>query len=79
MATKKTRTSDSNATMDDGNVMTSIALTFGDKKFDQEDAFKTGDNNDPDDFFAPILVTYHYLFPASPSLALKVSFFWCCL
>jgi hypothetical protein len=34
-----------------GNVMTSIAMTFGDKKFIQEDAIKMGKNDDPDDFF----------------------------
>jgi hypothetical protein len=33
------------------NVMTSIAVTFGDEKFDQEEAIKTGNNNDPDDLF----------------------------
>ncbi len=32
-----------------GDVMTSIAVTFGDEKFDQEDAIKTGENNDADD------------------------------
>jgi hypothetical protein len=32
-----------------GNVMTSIAVTFGDEKFDQEDTIKMGNNNDPDD------------------------------
>jgi hypothetical protein len=31
--------------------MTSITVTFGDKKFDQEDATETGDNDDPDDLF----------------------------
>ncbi len=35
----------------DGNVMTSIPVTFGDEKFDQEDAIKKGDNDVPDDLF----------------------------
>ncbi len=34
-----------------GNVMTSIAVTFGDTKFSQEDAIKMGNNNIPDDLF----------------------------
>ncbi len=33
----------------DGDVMTSIAVTFGDKKFNQESTIKTGDNNNADD------------------------------
>ncbi len=32
--------------------MTSIAVTFGDKKFDQEDTIETGNNNNPDDLFS---------------------------
>jgi hypothetical protein len=32
-----------------GDVVTSIAVTFGDKKLYQEDAIKTGDNNNADD------------------------------
>ncbi len=35
----------------DSNVMTSISVTFGDEKFNQEDAIKTGDNDNPDDLF----------------------------
>ncbi len=35
----------------EGNVMTSIAVTFNDEKFDQEDAIETGNNNNPDDLF----------------------------
>ncbi len=34
-----------------GNVMTSIAVTFGDEKFDQEDPIEIGDNNNPGDLF----------------------------
>jgi hypothetical protein len=33
----------------DGNVITSIAVTFGDKKFDQEKAIKTGNNDNADE------------------------------
>ncbi len=33
----------------DGNVMTSITVTFGDEKFDREDTIKTGDNKKADD------------------------------
>jgi hypothetical protein len=58
-----------------GNVMTSIAMTFGDEKFNQEDAIEMSDNNNADDLSTPILVSYHYLLPASPSLALKVFLF----
>ncbi len=32
-----------------GNVVTSIAMTFGNKEFDQEDAIETGDNDNADD------------------------------
>ncbi len=32
-----------------GDVVTSTAVTFGDKKFNQEDAIKTGNNNNADD------------------------------
>jgi hypothetical protein len=35
----------------DGNVMTSLAVTFGDKKFYQEYTIKMGNNNNPDDLF----------------------------
>jgi hypothetical protein len=31
------------------NVMTSIAVTFGDKKFDHKDAIEMDDNNNTDD------------------------------
>jgi hypothetical protein len=32
-----------------GNLMTSIAVTFGNKKFDQEDTIEMGNNDNPDD------------------------------
>jgi hypothetical protein len=32
-----------------GDVVTSITMTFGDKKFDQEDAIETGNNDNADD------------------------------
>jgi hypothetical protein len=35
----------------DNNVTTSIAVTFGDKNLDQEDAIKTGKIFNPDDLF----------------------------
>jgi hypothetical protein len=35
----------------DSTVMTSIAMTFGEEKFDRENAMKTGNNGNPDDLF----------------------------
>ncbi len=45
-----------------GNVMTSITVAFGDKKFDQEDAIKNGDNDNPDDLFCSNFSNLSYSF-----------------
>ncbi len=35
----------------EGDVMTSVAMTFGGEKFNQEDTIETGDNDNPGDLF----------------------------
>jgi hypothetical protein len=59
----------------DSDVATSTTVTFEDDEFEQEETIKMGNNNDADDLTLSDLVTYHYLFLASPSLAVKVFLF----
>jgi hypothetical protein len=49
-----------------GNVVTSIAVTFGDKKFNQEDAIELGNSNNADDLtcsnFSHLLLPFSSIF-----------------
>ncbi len=60
-----------------GNVMTSITVTFGDKKFDQEDAIKTGNNDNPDDLFCSNFSNLPYPFSSVTFFGIEgFPFFW---